>query len=345
MVTVDNSALRAVARCSTEAWVRYVMGYTDAEERMELRAGTATHKALATFLTTGDVDAALAEYDADYQTWSDANVPPDHRLSHGNTSQILRFWCETHTRASLPFRIRHVELGFKHPLGVCTCGHAVRAHVAGHGACLLLDCACRTYDPILLTGRLDGLAEYQGALYVLEHKTTGRIHDYWIRRWRLDSQLSGYVWAAQRLLPQDTIVGVLLNAIEYSKLPTSDKRCPRHATPFHECGVLHSTARIEVIGRTPDQLAVWERTAVQLACKHAERLAALAALGGRLDLIEKTIAALPQEGTFNYSCANCGFMPWCAGGRRFAELGTNYVYDPWDPLAVETARIGTAHKP
>lgn len=55
-----------------------------------------------------------------------------------------------------------------------------------------------TGDPILYAGRLDMFAEYNGALYVFDDKTTGQLGSRWARQWDTSAQLTGYCWAAQQ---------------------------------------------------------------------------------------------------------------------------------------------------
>lgn len=48
-------------------------------------------------------------------------------------------------------------------------------------------------DPILYTGRLDQLADFNGALFIFDDKTTGAgFSQHWRRQWDLRSQFTGY---------------------------------------------------------------------------------------------------------------------------------------------------------
>lgn len=55
-----------------------------------------------------------------------------------------------------------------------------------------------TGNPILYAGRFDMLAEFQGTLFVEDDKTTGQLGATWPKQWRLNSQFTGYCWAAQQ---------------------------------------------------------------------------------------------------------------------------------------------------
>lgn len=54
-------------------------------------------------------------------------------------------------------------------------------------------------EPLLFAGRFDALAEFNGALFVFDDKTTGSISKYWRQQWDLRSQITGYVAGAQAL--------------------------------------------------------------------------------------------------------------------------------------------------
>lgn len=309
-VYVDNSLLSAVARCSTEALVRHALGYTSTEERATLRAGTALHEALAVWFKGGTYDAAMAAFDASYRVWAEAEVAGDDRLSYANTSRIVAYWLETHPLSALPFVVRPelVEVGVAHPL---------------------------TDDgDIVFCGRLDAGVDYTDSLYIVEHKSTGRVSPLWLRGWRLDSQPTGYIWLAEQHVAKP-VTGVIINALEFSRLPSSDKRCTRHAVPYEECGHLHATFDMVVVTRTPEQLAEWRKTAIHLAKRYRDLLTRF----GDLAHVHK----VRMQGMFNKSCGWCAFFDWCSMGRPPEYVAGNLVYDPWRPY--DFAAGNTAHKP
>lgn len=55
-----------------------------------------------------------------------------------------------------------------------------------------------TGAPMLYVGRFDMLAEYGGAVFVNDEKTSGQLGDGWAKNWKLASQLTGYTWAASQ---------------------------------------------------------------------------------------------------------------------------------------------------
>jgi len=55
-----------------------------------------------------------------------------------------------------------------------------------------------TGDPLLYTGRFDMFADYGGEPAVYDDKTAMQLGPSWVRGWEMDSQMTGYIWAAQQ---------------------------------------------------------------------------------------------------------------------------------------------------
>lgn len=56
-----------------------------------------------------------------------------------------------------------------------------------------------TGGPIYYCGRTDFIGEYAKQLFIVDDKTTTSLGEQWARNWELDSQNTGYVWAARSL--------------------------------------------------------------------------------------------------------------------------------------------------
>lgn len=329
-LTLDNSALVAVARCSTEAWLRYYLGYTTVEERAPLKAGTSGHEAMAVWFRGGTREEVLDTFangailpdgkrsSHGYQAWADENVPLNpktgalDRLSHENTSAVLAAWLDTHPVHAFPFRIRgpeYVEIGFAYPLA----------------------------DDVVICGRIDAVAESleDHELYIVENKFPGRINDMFTKPFAMGSQGSTYLWAAGQHM-SGSVLGMYVNAVEFSKLPSDTKRkCTIHGVVFAECGQLHANSDLLIVHRTPEQIEAWKENALALARRFARLIKAFPTL----DYME----FVPQEGWFNGLCGQCGFFDFCKTGRR--NMGM-LVYDPWNPLDSSGAeRAASGSKP
>ncbi len=304
-LALDNSTLAATARCSTETVLRHVHGLTSPDERATLRSGSAAHEALATYLTTADPERALAVFRTEYYEWATTHVAGDDRLAYDNLHRILSAWFAANPYHSLPFKVEAAEIGFTYPLG---------------------DPGTADAD-LVFCGRIDaiGTSEHDRATYIVEWKTTGLISSSWMTGFRMDSQLSGYIWAAQQHIGRP-VVGAILGAIEFSKLPVSDRKCRDHGVPHSECYPAHLKARFAIIQRTPEELAEWRKTALHLARRYRD----LATKYGDL----ATLHAVRTQGKFHRACQWCFAQDFCAVGRPLERVPQMFVYDPWSPLDV-----------
>jgi hypothetical protein len=72
-----------------------------------------------------------------------------------------------------------------------------------------------TGDPLLYAGRFDMLAIRDGVLFVEDDKTASQLGAQWNRNWVLDSQFTGYVWAASTFgMP---IAGAIIRGVSILK--------------------------------------------------------------------------------------------------------------------------------
>jgi hypothetical protein len=300
-VDVDYSTLKAVAACDTKVALRHVLGLTKPrdEDDAAMAAGTAAHEALAAFLAGAPAPFALATFIAEYQPVADALNPGlypwQQRLTLDNTRAIMERWFETHPLDQLPFRVRPdlIEVGFRVPL------------VPG----------------LNLIGRCDAIVERDGDLYVLDHKTTGRIDTGWRHQYRLDAQMTTYVFAASATLGQ-RVRGIFINGIEFARVPTTDRTCPKHRLPYAECGAEHATFEVACFDRSDDELSAWQTTTQTLARRYKSLLQSVHAV--------EDVPHLLQQGTYNGSCRFCGFKEFCEHERRAPQL---LVPSRWNPLA------------
>lgn len=340
-VYVDNTTLRATAQCESEVALRHVLGYTVlGEEAYALECGTATHEVMADYFKGKSAEYCLQKYELLYHGYSedqglDHPEHPAYRLSWTNTDKILKEWFETHPLDGFSFRVNPelVEVGFEVPLSdECVCGHDEPLHsrLGGQPRCLFEGCSCQAYRPaFVMWGRLDAIVQSQhdGSIYVLDHKTTGRLTPYWTEKFRMDSQMSGYTWAAQKTLGMP-VVGVYINAIEYSKLPDSSRKCTNHGVPYSECGPLHMKSELLIYTRSPDQLEEWRLSAIQLARKYRE-------LHRTIPDLATALTNTRMEGTFTGACGFCTFNKFCQANRPPHYASSMLVHQPWRPYPKE----------
>lgn len=300
---VDTSLLRDVARCSTLAGLRHISGYTTNEDSAPLRAGSAFHRLAEVWLKGGTKVEALAAFAEDYLPWAlgPGAVPTGDRLHPDNLTAILNAWLDSHPLAAFPFTVDPalVEIGFAFPL-------------VPDGS-------------IVFTGRMDGIVTGldDRELYVLEHKSTGRIDTPWVEQWYTDPQVSGYIWAARQHVGR-RVVGVYIDAVQFSRLPSDPtKRCTKHGVPYAECGFMHMESHLMPVTRTDEELAAWHKDALHLARRYHDMLTRFPAL--------TDVPRLRTQGKWNGQCRFCGFRKWCQIGRPMRLVDSFMTYDPWKP--------------
>jgi hypothetical protein len=330
-VWVDNTALRAIASCETQAALKHALSKTVADDKHQLEAGIATHEILADFMRGEDPKRCLKKYELLYRGYSEDNGldntdNPMYKVGWKNTSTILTEWFETHPLQGFPFLVnpKLVEVPFQLPLdNECVCSHIETEHRTG-GCRFRPQCGCVEYAPrFIFWGRIDAVvqANHDNAIYVLDHKTTARLTPWKVESFRMDSQMSGYTWAAEQSLGQK-LAGIFVNAIEYSKLPSDPVRtCKTHGgVPYAECGPLHMKTELMIFTRTDTQLEKWHNDALTLAWRYRRVLSEIKSLS---DLTKMT-----QGGTFHGACSFCDFKPFCQDEQQVPGMLVEHVWRP-----------------
>jgi hypothetical protein len=72
-----------------------------------------------------------------------------------------------------------------------------------------------TGEPLLFSGRFDQLAEFNGALFIFDDKTTGSLSKWWRQQWDLRSQITAYIAGAQTL--GYDVVGAIIRGMSILK--------------------------------------------------------------------------------------------------------------------------------
>lgn len=300
---IDNSTLSAFARCPEQAILRYWLGWTSLEESQFLQAGSAVHLLLERHLRGESIENAL-EALHDYMLWSQSELPEGDRLQGTNVHNILCAWLQDHPLDSLPYRVspEFIEVGFALPLD--------------------------EYGDIVLTGRFDAAVQARDSndWYVLDHKTTGRIDPMWVRKFQMDSQMSGYIWALSQMVP--SVQGAYVNGIELKKLPSDAKRkCREHGVVYAECGFMHYSSELFYVSRSPEEIEEWKATALDLAEEYFNTTAQVESVAD--------LQKVRLRGMFNGSCAWCEFYHHCLSGRKPELVPLMLRYDPWTPYQIE----------
>lgn len=264
---------------------------------------------------------------------------PD-RLSHQNVRSICEAWFDRHSVNSFPWVVRstkHVEVGLARLLHeainpkVCFCGCTESAHMFQKGT-VEKGCAnhlCHAFqNKIIHVGKLDLLGESlatKGIFCPVDHKTTMRIDQPFIRQFELDSQLTGYIWQAAGFCNvPPTHIHAYVNAIEVSLLPgqaDTVTKCKTHGVLYDECSLEHASFRvIGPIERTQNDVDQWKEDAITLALRYRKLLS----------FKTKEISLVSQEGRFDNACGRCEFHEFCTMGRQARQIEPMFQQREWD---------------
>ena len=88
----------------------------------------------------------------------------------------------------------------------------------------------QTGDPILYCGRFDMFADYGGEPAVYDDKTATQLGAQWVNGWALDSQMSGYIYAA-RQHGYDTHTAII-RGVSFLKKSFGNAQAIEHRTDF-----------------------------------------------------------------------------------------------------------------
>lgn len=324
---VDNTTLRAMADCDSRVVLRHVLGFTVDEEKVKLEAGIAVHEVMASYFGGRKVEHCLAQFEMLYRGYSEelglnGFKHPLGGYSWENLDKILNEWFARDPRATMPFSVnpKLIEIGIQVPLSdECVCGFWEHNHPRP---------GCDGYRPaFVMWGRLDAIvtAHHDKKLYVLDHKSTGRLSTYTTEKYRMDSQMSGYTWAAQKTLGQD-IAGIFINAIEFSKLPSDPvRKCAKHGVIYAECGPMHMNTQLLIYTRTATQLEQWRQDAIKLARRYRDLARNVKSLSD--------LTSVSMDGTFAGACGFCEFAKFCQAERSPSLEPSMLIYNPWQPFS------------
>jgi hypothetical protein len=303
MEIVDNEILTSMATCSTKAMMRHALGYTAKAEKIAAYAGQCVHKALLLHFQGQGKDTCLQTFDALYRDYAAENLV-EERLSWENVRTILVEYLKDHPLGSFPFD----------PI----------AHYAEKGLLVPLD----EKEDLWFFALVDLPARERstGLLVPVDHKTTGRVTAWWMKKFSLGSQMTGYIWAMRQFF-NESCEKAFINVIELSKLPDPVKRkCSTHKVPYAECRHLHAKWELLVTSRSEAHLQDWYQTALFWARRYREWKEKVTSV--------EMVPFVRMHGTFNNGCTFCEFAAFCKADRSVRML-EGYVVDPWRPWEKE----------
>jgi hypothetical protein len=187
---IDNTILQAWARCKRYAYLTYFCHYKRVEENTHLIAGAAFAAGMEAYrkelyFNSGDSKLSLVKgFIAICQTYGD-HVPMVPTKTMQNVILALLHYhnnfpkeLEKFIPVSL-FGQEGVEFSFAVPLNFKN---------------------PQTGEPVIFCGRADQIvygSQFE-QYFIEDDKTTSQLGTTWGKQWELDSQMTGYVWAARK---------------------------------------------------------------------------------------------------------------------------------------------------
>ena len=168
--------------------------------------------------------------------------------------------------------------------------------------------------PLYYVGRSDAPGELSGMYVIEDDKTASSLGDSWSKQWDLDSQFTGYVWAAQQtgLMPIGGPGPVLIRGISILKPKVSKAGVYDRATSFGHAQSL--------VYRPQWMVDRWLRQLVRDVARMRD-----AYMNNEWDF------ALHKNACAAYG--GCTFKDLCLSQDPEAWVPVNFTKRKWDPLA------------
>lgn len=188
--TIDSTLVGAFRSCPHKAFMEFFQHWKLRDPSVHLHAGAAyahgLEQARTAFYVEGrhPDDAIAIGLKALLDFYGDFECPEDSPKSASRMAGALEFYFHSYPLGSdqaipitLPGGRRGIEFSFLEPLDIL---HP------------------ETGDPLLYSGRMDMLVQYQNMTLGEDDKTASQLGGSWPRQWDLRSQFTGYVWGAGR---------------------------------------------------------------------------------------------------------------------------------------------------
>ena len=188
--TLDSTFMAAFKSCPQKANLEFVQHWKLRDQSIHLHAGAAYASGMEAARTAYYINGLNAEdsvatgLQALLTAYGDFQCPPDSAKSAERMAGALEFYFSRYqlgedkaTPMTLPGGKRGIEFSFLEPLDIL---HP------------------ETGDPILYSGRMDMMCDFEGMKLGEDDKTASQLGASWPRQWDLRSQFTGYVWGAAR---------------------------------------------------------------------------------------------------------------------------------------------------
>lgn len=301
---IDNSMRKELVKCQKLAHYKFEKGLTTGDDNENLIAGgafaagcEATRKAY--YLKQKSMQDALSEgFDALSDHYGSYVPPPPKKYKTSKTKDrmlgALAFYFAKNNLDEQT--IKPIVLGER--LGI-------EMSFAYNLPLLHPD----TGFPLKYVGRYDMLGiDDRGQVWVVDEKTTGEMGDAWVNQWMLDSQQTGYCWAARKQLDEAgmgdlVIAGALINGVAIRSLSNEQ--------PYEHRGLFLARQQWEV-----DR---WYRQLLKDVTRW-----------------KQAYVAQDHDQVLDHACAlynnPCVYAPLCKSANP-AMLEPNYKVMFWNPMA------------
>jgi len=188
--TVDSTILAAFRSCPQKAYLEFMQHWKLRHQSVHLHAGAAYAAGLEAARCAFYIDGATPDDSVAIglkvllEEYGDFECPSDSAKSADRMAGALEFYfdryplgVDTAIPLTLPGGKRGIEFSFLEPLDIL---HP------------------ETGDPLLYSGRMDMMVDYNGMKLGEDDKTTFQLGASWPRQWDLRSQFTSYVWGASR---------------------------------------------------------------------------------------------------------------------------------------------------
>ena len=187
---LDSTTMAGFKSCPRKAQLEYLQHWKLKDQSIHLHAGasyaTGIEAARRAYYIDGLAadDAVALGIGALLRAYGDFQCPPESAKSADRTAGALEYYFTQYRLGedkaipmTLPGGARGIEFNFLEPLDI---NHP------------------ETGEPLLYSGRMDMMCEYEGMHLGEDDKTASQLGASWPRQWDLRSQFTGYVWGAGR---------------------------------------------------------------------------------------------------------------------------------------------------
>jgi CRISPR/Cas system-associated exonuclease Cas4 (RecB family) len=179
----DYSMLSTYMTCQRKFYFRHVKDLTTKTRATALEFGHSIHSALNQWFKTNSVEKMLSAFKQDWDACGGDTID-DSKRTLDKANRILKGYVVKYQQE--PFTVLENEKSFELPMA----------------------------GGLTYIGRKDRLVDWQGAIYVLEHKTSSQLGYSTFDKFKPNMQLDGYIYSARQDRPacHGCVVDVLLVA-------------------------------------------------------------------------------------------------------------------------------------